>query len=474
MSGDEFGDDPGMSGEDSTDQVPPLPPPPSSSPRELEKQENAFKEMQIEITNDWGRRMINTFAYIVLIRLCSEFPMKYFNTPAGAEVAGNVFSQFVNSIVPVAASTGKGWGDMAILGSGIPFFHVGIGPIIAASIAMQVIVALVPSMKELTKDAVGQHTVQQYTRYLMFVVAIIQSFLTASELRQFYVEGLSPLGYYWTIVPVFVLGSCVLAWLSDEMTDFGLGNGSSVLITMSVCGAYWNAAKYYAPALLAASLEQILPFVGAGLALIAGSVLVQTGTCKVPLLYFQGPSIPGLPRVVRKDVDHIPFKVNPLGVQPVLVAVFMCDGFMWLNKILDPPGFIRAATEFLFSNASPMYYVTFFLIVFGFSYLDLQDTPKDVSEYMVKIGARIPDVRPGEATVRYLSELQSGSRFFGGLLLGIVAVACTMMDQWMKATVGITVGFTSMLIVVSTILQIQRQVTALAQMPKLDRVIRSL
>ena len=176
--------------------------------------------------------------------------MKYFNTPAGAEVAGNVFSQFVNSIVPVAASTGKGWGDMAILGSGIPFFHVGIGPIIAASIAMQVIVALVPSMKELTKDAVGQHTIQQYTRYLMFVVAIIQSFLTASELRQFYVEGLSPLGYYWTIVPVFVLGSCVLAWLSDEMTDSGLGNGSSVLITMSVCGAYWNAAKYYAPALL--------------------------------------------------------------------------------------------------------------------------------------------------------------------------------------------------------------------------------
>ena len=93
--------------------------------------------------------------------------------------------------------------DSAILGSGIPFFHVGIGPIIAASIGMQVIVALVPSMKELTKDAVGQHTVQQYTRYLMFVVAIIQSFLTASELRQFYVEGLSPVGYYWTIVPVF-------------------------------------------------------------------------------------------------------------------------------------------------------------------------------------------------------------------------------------------------------------------------------
>jgi hypothetical protein len=71
---------------------------------------------------------------------------------------------------------------------------------------MQVIIALVPSMKELTKDAVGQHTVQQYTRYLMFAIAVVQSFLTASELRQFYVAGISPLGYYWTIVPIFVLG----------------------------------------------------------------------------------------------------------------------------------------------------------------------------------------------------------------------------------------------------------------------------
>ena len=158
----------------------------------------------------------------------------------------------------------------------------------------------------------------------------------------------------------------------------------------------------------------------------------------------------------------------------MLVAVFMCEGMVWLMNVMDPPGFIRAATEFVFSSASPMYYLTFFLIVFGFSYLDLQDTPKDVSEYMVKIGARIPELRPGEATVRYLTTLQNGSRFFGGLLLGIVAVACTMMDQWMKATVGISVGFTSMLIVVSTILQIQRQVVALAQMPKLDRVIRSL
>ena len=174
------------------------------------------------------------------------------------------------------------------------------------------------------------------------------------------------------------------------------------------------------------SFAQIAPWCLAAVVLIAGSVLVQTGTCKVPLLYFQGPSIPGLPKVVRADVDNVPFKINPLGMQPVLVAVFLCEGMMWLVKNAGAPGPVADAVAFVFSSAlgTPAYYLVFFLVVFGFSYLDLQDTPKDVSEYLVKIGARVPDVRPGEQTVRHLGQLQDGARFFGGSLLGLVAVAC--------------------------------------------------
>jgi preprotein translocase subunit SecY len=93
---------------------------------------------------------------------------------------------------------------------------------------------------------------------------------------------------------------------------------------------------------------------------------------------------------------------------------------------------------------------------------------------MVKIGARVPNVRPGEKTIEYLGELQSGSRFFGGILLGAVAVACAFMDNLMRARFGTSVGFTSMLIVTSTILQMKRQIAALGQMPKLDKVIDSL
>ena len=276
-------------------------------------------------------------------------------------------------------------------------------------------------------------------------------------------------------------GALAVAWLADEMTDRGLGQGTSVMITVSVCSAYVSALRHYASTLLTLSFAQILPFLAAATALTAGSVLVQTGTCRVPILYFQGPAIPGLPRVVREEIDHVPFKINPLGMQPVLVAVFLCEGVMWLANALSDggtawPEWATRALAALFSSASqsPAHYAVFFLIVFGFSYLDLQDTPKEVAEYMTKIGARVPNVRPGEQTARHLEELQRGSRFFGGLLLAVVATACAFADAHMRRTTGICVGFTSMLIVTSTILQMKRQMSAMAQMPRLDKVMDGL
>jgi preprotein translocase subunit SecY len=204
---------------------------------------------------------------------------------------------------------------------------------------------------------------------------------------------------------------------------------------------------------------------------------VQSETCRVPLAYFQGPTVPGLPRVVREEVDHVPFKINPLGMQPVLVAVFLCEGVCWLAKNAGAgEGVVNALRAALTASGGcpGLFYCVFFLIVFGFSYLDLQDTPKEVSEYLVKIGARIPDVRPGEATVAHLAAMQSGARFFGGASLGVVAVACAAADEWTRQTAGVCVGFTSMLIVTSTILQLKRQIVAMGQMPKLDQVIASV
>jgi preprotein translocase subunit SecY len=457
--------------------------------------------------NDVSTRLRNFLKYLLWMRLGTEMPMRAFVVPEGSAVAGNAFSDFISSIVPATATAYTGAdaalsvtlqegasGSLGALATkvaatslspipqgGISLFHVGIGPFIAASIAMSVLTATVPSLKELTKDAVGQHTVKQYTRYITLAVAVVQSYITAVNLKPYCALGFESKTYAVAATLFFTCGALAAAWLADEMTDRGLGQGTSVMITVSVCGAYVSALRHYFTQLLTVSFAQILPFILAATALTAGSVLVQTGTCRVPIAYFQGPAIPGLPRVVREEIDHVPFKINPLGMQPVLVAVFLCEGAMWLVNALSDNGtkwpewaLNLAACAFSSASGSVAYYVIFFATVFGFSYLDLQNTPKEVAEYMTKIGARVPNVRPGEQTARHLEELQRGSRFFGGLLLAIVATACAYADAHMRRTTGICVGFTSMLIVTSTIMQMKRQMSAMAQMPRLDKVMDGL
>ena len=467
----------------------------------------SYHDEAVARRNDVGTRLRNFLRYILWMRLATEMPMRAWVVPEDSAVAGNVFSDFISGIVP-AASSGAAGADAALVATlqgglnasggigqlidtvaatalapvprnGVSVFTVGIGPFIAASIVMSVLTATVPSLKELTKDPVGQHTVKQYTRYITLAVAIVQSWLTAVGLREYCVA--ESRFYLVAATSVFTCGALAAAWLADEITDRGLGQGASVMITVTVIGAYVSALRGYAAELLTASFAQIAPFIAGAVALTAGSVLVQTGTCRVPIQYFQGPAIPGLPRVVREEIDHVPFKINPLGMQPVLVAVFLCEGAMWLVNALSDGGsaWPRWALDLaaaLFSGASnsPAHYAVFFAVVFGFSYLDLQDTPKEVAEYMTKIGARVPNVRPGDQTARHLEELQRGSRFFGGLLLATVATACAFADAHMRGTAGICVGFTSMLIVTSTIMQMKRQMSAMAQMPGLDAVMSSL
>ena len=110
--------------------------------------------------------------------------------------------------------------------------------------------------------------------------------------------------YLFTATALFTCGAVAATWLADEMTDRGLGQGTSVMITMSVCGAYVSALRHYAADLLSVSFTQVVPFIAAAVLLTAGSVLVQTGTCRVPIAYFQGPSIPGTALRVSKIRTH--------------------------------------------------------------------------------------------------------------------------------------------------------------------------
>ena len=384
----------------------------------------------------------------------------------GVDAVMNALMGGASSQAAAVAESTKNWLVDSLSTGGVPWFHIGIGPYIGASIAMSVLTAFSPELQAMRKDQTGQETIKWWTRLMTVAIAVIQSVVEAGSLKAYSVIG-TGFWYYLTVVPMFVTGALAITWVADEITDYGLGQGSSVIITMSICGGYFSALKALLPSLLANfSFQAAAPVIGFFVTLMLGTVLLEQGTAKVPLEYFQGPSgSAGLPKSIQAGEDnHIPFKINPTNMQPVIFSMFLLSALQWL-----PFGFLS-----WINGASVGYFFLLFTLVFLGTFIDLQNTPQDISEYMMKIGARVPGVRPGTQTVDFFSRVQAGSRFFGGVLLATIATLCSLIDAWMSKTCGQSFGLMSMLIVVSTIVGVKRQIQAMSQMPELDKVLKTM
>ena len=429
-----------------------------------------------------ARRFVASLGMMVFVRAGLLLPSRFFASTAGYDspfsmravvssmtgARGGLLASAFGESAGTTAMSGASWVADSMNANGVPWFHIGIGPYVGASIAMSVLVSLIPDLQTMRKDEMGMETLKWWTRLLTCTLAMIQSVIEAVKLQAFSLIG-GGFTYYLYVVPMLVTGALALTWVADEISDYGFGQGSSVIILMSICSAYFSALSTLIPKITANGFSFVgtLPLIIFFSALLLGTVLLEQGTAKVPLQYFQGPSgsAGNLPRSINgKDgEDHIPFKINPSSMQPVIFAMFFIQALQFI-----PYGFSWC------NGRSIAYFVLFFVLVFFGTYIDLQNTPQDISEYLMKIGARVPNVRPGESTVTYFSKVQAGSRFYGGLILAVIATTCSVADLWMSKITGNSFGLTSMLIVVSTIIGIKRQVQAMQQMPKIDRVLKSM
>jgi len=203
------------------------------------------------------------------------------------------------------------------------------------------------------------------------------------------------------------------------------------------------------------------------------SALLNEGTCKIPLQFFQGPDASQLPKSAQSDSSEIPIRVNPGGMTMIIAFSMLCGLFREQIAPIMPQVFGSA----LLKLCDPMdfsYYIFLFSFCIAGSYIDVQNTPKEIAEYITKIGARIPNVRPGIQTEAYLRNLQNGAKFFGGVLLGLIACICSIADEYVRAKYSVNVGFTSMLICTSTMLSLKRQVRSLSEIPSMKIVLREL
>jgi preprotein translocase subunit SecY len=341
----------------------------------------------------------------------------------------------------------------------LSLFALGIMPYITASIILQLLTVVVPSLERLQKEGeVGQQKITQYTRYLTVALAFGQSigyvFLFQSFQNQAgqSVVGVLTFSKVFLIVISLTAGTVLLMWLGELITQRGVGNGISLMIFASIASRIGpGITKWWS------NPDQVfivmMPFVA--LAVIVGIVFVQEGQRRIPVQYAK--RVVGR-RMTTGGSTYLPLRVNMAGVIPVIFAASIMAFPPTIGQLLNTPAALDFAA--FFSPNSWAYVVgeVFFIIIFTYFYTAVTFNPVDQADNLKKYGGFIPGVRPGRPTAEYLDRILSRLTFPGALYLGAIAALPTILIN--QTSANFFFGGTSILIVVGVALDTVKQLEA--------------
>jgi preprotein translocase subunit SecY len=340
--------------------------------------------------------------------------------------------------------------------SRLSLFALNIYPYITATIIMQLLQIIVPSLEQLAKEGgdEGRKKITQYTRFGTVLLALIQALALTFTLRGAVINW----GIYSgaVITLSLVTGTVLLMWIGEQITEKGIGNGISLIIFAGIISRLPLGAltlfEYIRVGTINIFNLAVLLVVGAFI--IAGVIWVQEGSRRIPVQYAK--------RVVGRKVyggqsTHIPMKVNQAGVIPVIFASSMLVFPLTILRLVNVP-FLQGMARYL-EFGTPLntaMYVTM-IIFFTYFYTAVTFNPVEVANNLKKYGGFIPGIRPGRHTAEYLNRILTRITLAGALFLAFVAV---MPDLVVRLTgiPGITFGGTSLLIVVSVALETMRQI----------------
>ncbi len=396
------------------------------------------------------RKLLFTAALLALYRLGAYIP----SPGVDAGTIKDIESNFTGSNVLGFLNLFSG-GSL----SRLSLFALGIMPYITASIILQLLTVVLPSLERLQKEGeVGQQKITQYTRYLTVALAFAQSigyvFLFQSFQNQ---AGTSVVGTL-TFNKVFLICICLTAgctllmWMGELITQRGIGNGISLMIFASIVSrlpqgiqAWWESPDQV--------FVVMMPFIA--LAVIVAIVFVQEGQRRIPVQYAK--------RVVGRKMTsggstYLPLRVNMAGVIPVIFAASIMAFPPTIGQLLNTPAALDFAA--FFSPSSWAYVVgeVFFIIIFTYFYTAVTFNPVDQADNLKKYGGFIPGVRPGRPTAEYLDRILSRLTFPGALYLGAVAALPTILIS--QTSASFFFGGTSILIVVGVALDSVKQLEA--------------
>jgi preprotein translocase subunit SecY len=406
---------------------------------------NAFRVADIR------KKLAFTAAMLALYRLGAYIPAPGINIDVVEDLASNFEGQS-NVLGFLNLFSGGSLQRFAI-------FALGIMPYITASIMLQLLTVVLPSLDKLRKEGeVGQQKITQYTRYLTVGLAFGQSIGYVFLFRTFAgSEGTEVVdnftfGRVFVIVMTLTAGCVLLMWLGELITQRGIGNGISLMIFASIASGLPNGIQAWWT-----NPDQIfvvmMPFLA--LAIIAGIVFMQEGQRRIPVQYAK--------RVVGRRMagggsTYLPLRVNMAGVIPVIFAASLM-AFPPTVGELSQAGWAQDFSTFFNPNGAP-YLIgeSILIIVFTYFYTAVTFNPVEQADNLKKYGGFIPGVRPGRPTAEYLDRILARLTFPGALYLAAVAALPTVLIN--QTSANFFFGGTSILIVVGVALDTMKQLEA--------------
>ena len=408
------------------------------------------------IRKAWGvpelrKKIVFTLLILLIFRIGNAIPVPYINTT----LLGNYLDSMSGTVLGLYnVMSGGAFAEATV-------FALGVQPYINSSIIIQLLTIAIPALERLARDGgeAGKKKIASITRYATVAIALLQGFGYYMICKNYNILEQQGIWPALVIIVSFVAGSSFVMWLGEQVNEFGVGNGISIILFAGILSRMPNmvtmAASYIRTKGSIGYLWIALLIVGM-LAMVVLIVHVNEAERRIPVQYAKR-------QVGRKmyggQASTLPMKVNMSGVLPIIFAqtIASLPATIWAFIGIPEEGTVGRSIYNAIDTKSVLYLIVYFLMIIGFSYFyaTIQFNPVEISNNRKRNGGVIPGVRPGKPTSDFIAKVLNKVTLFGAIYLGIVAI-CPLIAGKLLGNSSLAIGGTSVIIVVGVALETVR------------------
>ena len=405
------------------------------------------------IRKAWGvpelrKKIVFTLLILLIFRIGNAIPVPYINTT----LLGNYLDSMSGTVLGLYnVMSGGAFAEATV-------FALGVQPYINSSIIIQLLTIAIPALERLARDGgeAGKKKIASITRYATVAIALLQGFGYYMICKNYNILEQQGIWPALVIIVSFVAGSSFVMWLGEQVNEFGVGNGISIILFAGILSRVPNmvtmGASYIRTKGSIGCLWIALLIVGM-LAMVVLIVHVNEAERRIPVQYAKR-------QVGRKmyggQASTLPMKVNMSGVLPIIFAqtIASLPATIWAFVGIPEEGTVGRSIYNAIDTKSVLYLIVYFLMIIGFSYFyaTIQFNPVEISNNLKKNGGFIPGFRPGQPTSQFIAKVLNKVTLFGAIYLGVVAILPLLIGKIVNVS-SLSIGGTSVIIVVGVALE---------------------